>query len=445
MVPSPVITLICCLCLCLCLCLALFAVSSLSQASVAELSVLLRSMEESRKAKVNSSSAQSGSNAISESKSQVAGEAKGSLPVSTRKLSSSGSSSRVRSPGTVDILVKDIDTASLSASGRPDLKQFKRQQQEAHRRAKEAEFFKSRGIAPPVMAADLDSPASSSNANSQRPMNRDQHRDQHRDRDGDGGSMPPVELYLKAPNSDAILRATLLGNGDDMRFQSHNNSLATGKSSDKSAVARAHKESESQMSSTSPDGSNQAPFPYPVGGGDRSHHQQRQSEGSSSREGIVSITTALNENRRNPRSQIPLIFSLRLFDFVCHSRCPSDVKPLLQSKSHPRLKGLASLGPIHMSSGAVSRPSSSSRVKETRESGAGSGSGSGGSIEWSTVQRLFDQGDAVGAFSIVVERGELEDLARAMQLLGPKPHVSASVTLSLHVLLILLLSKSDLT
>ena len=441
MVSSPVITLICCLCLCL----ALFAVSSLSQASVAELSVLLRSMEESRKAKVNSSSAQSVSNAISESKSQVAGEAKGALPVSTRKLSSSGSSSRVRSPGTVDILVKDIDTASLSASGRPDLKQFKRQQQEAHRRAKEAEFFKSRGIAPPVMAADLDSPASSSNANSQRPMNRDQHRDQHRDRDRDLGSMPPVELYLKAPNSDAILRATLLGNGDDMRFQSHNNSLATGKSSDKSAVARAHKESESQVSSTSPDGSNQAPFPYPVGGGDRSHHQQRQSEGSSSREGIVSITTALNENRRNPRSKIPLIFSLRLFDFVCHSRCPSDVKPLLQSKSHPRLKGLASLGPIHMSSGAVSRPSSSSRVKETRESGAGSGSGSGGSIEWSTVQRLFDQGDAVGAFSIVVERGELEDLARAMQLLGPKPHVSASVTLSLHVLLILLLSKSDLT
>lgn len=422
MIPSPIITLICCLCLCL----ALFAVSSLSQASVAELSVLLRSMEESRKAKVNSSSAQSGSNSISESKSQVAGEAKGALPVSTRKLGSSGSSSRVRSPGTVDILVKDIDTASLSASGRPDLKQFKRQQQEAHRRAKEAEFFKSRGIAPPVMAADLDSPASSSNANSQRPMNRDQHRD--KDRDGDGGSMPPVELYLKAPNSDAILRATLLGNGDDMRFQSHNNSLATGKSSDKSTVARARKESESQMSSTSPDGSNQAPFPYPVGGGDRSHHQQRQSEGSSNREGIVSITTALNENRRNPRSKIPLIFSLRLFNFVCHSRCPSDVKPLLQSKSHPRLKGLASLGPIHMSSGAVSRPSSSSRVKETRESGASSGSGSGGSIEWSTVQRLFDQGDAVGAFSIVVERGELEDLARAMQLLGPKPHVSASVT-----------------
>jgi hypothetical protein len=43
------------------------------------------------------------------------------------------------------------------------------------------------------------------------------------------------------------------------------------------------------------------------------------------------------------------------------------------------------------------------------------------------VQRLLDQGDAVGAFSIVVERGELEDLARAMQMLGPKPHVSVSV------------------
>jgi hypothetical protein len=43
------------------------------------------------------------------------------------------------------------------------------------------------------------------------------------------------------------------------------------------------------------------------------------------------------------------------------------------------------------------------------------------------VQRLLDQGDAVGAFSIVLERGELEDLARAMQMLGPKPHVSVSV------------------
>jgi hypothetical protein len=75
-----------------------------------------------------------------------------------------------------------------------------------------------------------------------------------------------------------------------------------------------------------------------------------------------------------------------------------------------------------MSSGAVSRPPSSSRIKESREAGAVS------CIEWSTVQRLLDQGDAVGAFAIVVERGELEDLARAMQLLGPKPHVSVCVS-----------------
>lgn len=73
-----------------------------------------------------------------------------------------------------------------------------------------------------------------------------------------------------------------------------------------------------------------------------------------------------------------------------------------------------------MGSGAASRPASSSRAKESREVSSSS------RIEWSGVQRLFDQGDAMGAFSIVVERGELEDLARAMQLLGPKPHVSAS-------------------
>ena len=40
------------------------------------------------------------------------------------------------------------------------------------------------------------------------------------------------------------------------------------------------------------------------------------------------------------------------------------------------------------------------------------------------MKRLFYEGDAVGAFSLVLERGELEDLVRAMEVLGPRPDVS---------------------
>jgi hypothetical protein len=41
-------------------------------------------------------------------------------------------------------------------------------------------------------------------------------------------------------------------------------------------------------------------------------------------------------------------------------------------------------------------------------------------------------GDFVGAFSMVIERGELEDLARIMKMLGPKPYVSFNY-LHVHV------------
>jgi hypothetical protein len=47
-------------------------------------------------------------------------------------------------------------------------------------------------------------------------------------------------------------------------------------------------------------------------------------------------------------------------------------------------------------------------------------------VDWSTMKRLFHEGDAVGAFSLVLERGELEDLVRAMEVLGPRPDVSMS-------------------
>lgn len=40
------------------------------------------------------------------------------------------------------------------------------------------------------------------------------------------------------------------------------------------------------------------------------------------------------------------------------------------------------------------------------------------------MKQLFRNGDVVGAFALVLERGELEDLVQAMELLGPRPDVS---------------------
>lgn len=51
-------------------------------------------------------------------------------------------------------------------------------------------------------------------------------------------------------------------------------------------------------------------------------------------------------------------------------------------------------------------------------------------VDWSTMNRLFHEGDAVGAFSLVLERGELEDLVKAMEVLGPRPDVSMLYILS---------------
>jgi hypothetical protein len=39
-------------------------------------------------------------------------------------------------------------------------------------------------------------------------------------------------------------------------------------------------------------------------------------------------------------------------------------------------------------------------------------------------------GDFVGAFNMVIERGELEDLARVMEMLGPKPYVRLYVNMN---------------
>ena len=48
-------------------------------------------------------------------------------------------------------------------------------------------------------------------------------------------------------------------------------------------------------------------------------------------------------------------------------------------------------------------------------------------VDWSAIEQLFRDDDVVGAFALVLERGELEDLVLAMEMLGPRPDVSITV------------------
>ena len=60
--------------------------------------------------------------------------------------------------------------------------------------------------------------------------------------------------------------------------------------------------------------------------------------------------------------------------------------------------------------------------------GGGGGGGGSGAVNWQGVQERLSIGDTVGAFAHVVDRGELADLARMMEVVGPRPYLlSASV------------------
>jgi hypothetical protein len=53
---------------------------------------------------------------------------------------------------------------------------------------------------------------------------------------------------------------------------------------------------------------------------------------------------------------------------------------------------------------------------------------SNSAVNWQGVQERLSIGDTVGAFAHVVDRGELADLARMMEVVGPRPYLlSASV------------------
>ena len=54
--------------------------------------------------------------------------------------------------------------------------------------------------------------------------------------------------------------------------------------------------------------------------------------------------------------------------------------------------------------------------------------GNNGSVNWQGVQERMSLGDTVGAFAHVVDFGELPDLAKMMEVVGPRPYLlSASV------------------
>jgi hypothetical protein len=103
------------------------------------------------------------------------------------------------------------------------------------------------------------------------------------------------------------------------------------------------------------------------------------------------------------------------------------------NQSHQRGVGGFTLAPVTISAKAVSLPSPapSPNLLEpcSRVLGDSSPVSTGSHtkpchVDWSTIKRLFREGDVVGAFSLVLERGELEDLVRAMEVLGPRPDVS---------------------
>jgi hypothetical protein len=103
------------------------------------------------------------------------------------------------------------------------------------------------------------------------------------------------------------------------------------------------------------------------------------------------------------------------------------------NQSHQRGVGGFTLAPVTIAAKAISLPSpalSPNLLQPFNRVLGDSSPVSTGShtkpchVDWSTMNRLFHEGDAVGAFSLVLERGELEDLVRAMEVLGPRPDVS---------------------
>ena len=213
--------------------------------------------------------------------------------------------------------VEVITRKSITANARPELRDFKRQQQKALKIAREGEFLQ------------MQSASSSSSSN----------------RSSDNRGMPVAELLLKAPNSSDVIRAIL------------------------------------------------------------------------DPEGMTIITKDKDKNKdknRDSDESLPL---------------PSSSFPSLHTVEDSTPRTVETLNPpvIGKMSGPPStfQPDAASTLQQdTSSSSSNSTSSSGARLQWQAVHHCLSTGDTVAAFSLVLERGELEDLAHIMKLVGPRPHVS---------------------
>ena len=294
--------------------------SRLSPESILELSQLLHAMEAIRKGDRSSTvplTDQSEKNlpATKRVVKKVAEDKK--LPVIEKKESQA-----------VEVMMKK----PVIANARPELRDFKKQQQKARRIARDAEFFQMQSASPYNHSSD-------------------------------STGMPVAELILKAPNSSDVIRAILGPEG------------MTIVSKDKGKEKNKNKDIDFNFSALSGDES--LPLPSPS---------------------FPSLHTGGDESLPLPSSSLSA--------------------PHIAQDSTPRTMDIVDTPLV----GKLSNPSS------TLEEGTiSSSSSSGVRLQWQAVHQYLSAGDTVAAFSLVLERGELEDLAHIMKLVGPRPHVSKHV------------------
>ena len=222
--------------------------------------------------------------------------------------------------------VEVITRKSITANARPELRDFKKQQQKARKIAREGEFLQ------------MQSASSSSSSN----------------RSSDNRGMPVAELLLKAPNSSDVIRAILDPEGM---------TIIT-KDKDKNK-----------------DKNRDIDFTFNALGGD--------------------------ESLPLPSSSFPSLHTVE------------DSTPRTVETLSPPVIGKMSSPP------STFQPDAASTLQQdTSSSSSNSSSSSGARLQWQAVHHCLSTGDTVAAFSLVLERGELEDLAHIMKLVGPRPHVS---------------------
>ena len=276
--------------------------SRLSPESILELSQLLHAMEAIRKGDRSSTV-------------PLTDQSEKNLPVTKRVVKKVAEDKKLpviekKESQAVEVIMKE----PVIANARPELRDFKKQQQKARRIARDAEFLQMQSASPYNHSCD-------------------------------SKGMPVAELILKAPNSSDVIRAIL-----------------------------------------GPEG--------------------------------MTIVTKDKGKEKNKNKDIDFTFSALSGDESLPLPSSSLSAPHAVQESTPRTMDIVETPFV----GKLSKPSS------TLEEGTiSSSSSSGVRLQWQAVHQCLSAGDTVAAFSLVLERGELEDLAHIMKLVGPRPHVSAFV------------------